>query len=225
MKLTRCANGHFYDTEKYSSCPHCQEMNSSATTGAKETDDTIPVYAKSYSGNSREEAVTEPLYNNGGNNGGTIPTWPTTPNEPSDEGKTVGFMAWKEPKKTEGASQAAAESNGIEPVVGWLVCTEGVSKGKSFNLYCGKNFIGRASEMDICLAGDATVSRMRHATIIYEPKEKVFFAQPGESKELFYLNDNVVLSNVQLKDRDVITVGKTTLVFVPFCNSDFGWGK
>ena len=24
MKLTKCVNGHFYDEEKYSSCPHCQ---------------------------------------------------------------------------------------------------------------------------------------------------------------------------------------------------------
>ena len=25
MKLQRCANGHFYDVDKYPTCPHCQE--------------------------------------------------------------------------------------------------------------------------------------------------------------------------------------------------------
>ena len=25
MKLQRCANGHFYDGDKYPTCPHCQE--------------------------------------------------------------------------------------------------------------------------------------------------------------------------------------------------------
>ena len=23
MKLTKCINGHFYDAEKFSTCPHC----------------------------------------------------------------------------------------------------------------------------------------------------------------------------------------------------------
>ena len=26
MKLRKCENGHFYDEEKYDSCPHCQNM-------------------------------------------------------------------------------------------------------------------------------------------------------------------------------------------------------
>lgn len=25
MKLQRCANGHFYDGDKYPTCPHCQD--------------------------------------------------------------------------------------------------------------------------------------------------------------------------------------------------------
>ena len=35
---------------------------------------------------------------------------------------------------------------GVEPVVGWLVCTEGEYKGESFKLKSGRNFIGRAAE-------------------------------------------------------------------------------
>ena len=116
-------------------------------------------------------------------------------------------------------------NQGTRPVVGWLVCIEGSDYGKSFNLYGGKNFIGRAAEMDVCLANDVTVSRFKHATVIYEPKQRVFFAQPGESHELFYVNGSVVLVNTELKDRDVIAIGRSTFVFVPFCDQRYGWEK
>ena len=90
---------------------------------------------------------------------------------------------------------------------------------------CMQVSVGRASDMDICLKGDDSVSRTKHAIITYEPKERKFFAQPGESHELFYVNDNVVLTSAELKDRDEISVGKTKLVFVPFCDSKYGWEK
>ena len=95
--------------------------------------------------------------------------------------------------------------------------------GKAFELKNGKNFIGRSHNMDIVLQGDANVSRERHAIVTYEPKGRIFFAQPGESRELFYVNGQVVLMNVELHDRDVLNVGNTKLMFVPFCGPDFSW--
>ena len=89
----------------------------------------------------------------------------------------------------------------------------------------GKNFIGRSPQMDIVLEGDANVSRDRHAIVTYEPKGRAFFAQPGESRELFYVNGQVVLMNVVLQHKDVISVGKTQLMFVPLCGSDFSWDE
>ena len=74
------------------------------------------------------------------------------------------------------------------------------------------------------LPGDLSISRIKHAVIIYEPRQRQFFAQPGDaSHELFYLNNQVVLSNMILKDRDVLTLGQTSLVFVPFCDERHGW--
>ena len=37
----------------------------------------------------------------------------------------------------------------MHPVVGWLVCIEGPSKGKDYRMIAEKNFIGRSPEMDI----------------------------------------------------------------------------
>ena len=48
--------------------------------------------------------------------------------------------------------------------------------------------------MDIALVGDKSVSRNKHAILVYEPKQHLYLVQPGESSELVYLNDEVVLS-------------------------------
>lgn len=110
-----------------------------------------------------------------------------------------------------------------EPTVGWLVGLNGVYQGGCFELRSGKNFIGRNPDMDIVLAADNTVSRFRHAVVLFEPHERVFIAQPGESRELFYINGKVVLSNQKLEPYDKLTIGNTKLMFFPLCSADFSW--
>ncbi|MBQ1350056.1 MAG: FHA domain-containing protein [Ruminococcus sp.] len=110
-----------------------------------------------------------------------------------------------------------------EPVVGWLVCIEGNHFGEDFKLKTGKNFIGRSSAMDVVLSGDASVSRDRHAIVVYEPKSNIFLVQPGDSKELFYVNDEVVLSAQKIKGYDVLSVGDSKLLFIPCCSDRFNW--
>ena len=56
----------------------------------------------------------------------------------------------------------------------------------------------------------------KHAIIIYEPHERTFIAQPGESSELYYLNGKVVLNNEILKSHDVLEIGSAKLLFGTF---------
>ncbi len=114
---------------------------------------------------------------------------------------------------------------GRSPVVGWLVCIKGSDYGMGFPLKAGKNFIGRSRDMDVVLAADQTVSRERHGIIIYEPHSRMFIAQPGESRELFYLNDEVVLNNEKLKAYDILAFGNSKLMLVPCCNEHFSWDE
>ncbi len=125
-----------------------------------------------------------------------------------DDGKTVSFYKSKK---------------GIDPVAGWLVCVEGEDFGASFTIKTGRNFIGRSSAMDVVLHGDNSISRERHAIVLYEPKRREFIAQAGESRELFYLNDEVVLNPVRLKQYDILTIGNTRLMFFPCCGENFSW--
>ncbi len=42
---------------------------------------------------------------------------------------------------------------GVNPVVGWLVCIEGIERGKDYKIISEKNFIGRSEEMHITILG------------------------------------------------------------------------
>lgn len=115
------------------------------------------------------------------------------------------------------------ESLGSEPVTGWLVAVEGQYYGEDFRLKNGRNQIGRSSEMDVQLTLDLTVSRRNHAIIEYNSEEKQFYAEPGESRELVYLNDELVLDTTPIKSYDILTLGKTKLMMVALCGERFTW--
>ena len=40
---------------------------------------------------------------------------------------------------------------------------------------------------------------------------------------MFYLNEEVVLNPVRLKQHDILTIGNTRLMFFPCCGEDFSW--
>jgi len=110
-----------------------------------------------------------------------------------------------------------------DPVVGWLVCIEGPDRGRDFRLHSEKNFIGRSPLMDVTIENDNTVSRERHAVIIFDPKKKSFWALPGEASGLVYLNGDMVNSPTPMKADDTLEVGQTKLVLVPFCGDRYSW--
>jgi hypothetical protein len=124
-----------------------------------------------------------------------------------DTGETVGFY----------------DEMAVKPVVGWLVSIKGSTAGKDFRLCSGRNYIGREEDMDIVLEGDNKVSRNKHAIVLFDPITQKTLCQAGESRELFYLNSNVVTGTIELKQGDVITIGDTKLMFVPFCGNLHTW--
>ena len=125
-----------------------------------------------------------------------------------DDGKTVGIMK----KKT-----------GIDPVVGWLVCWEGPSRGQDYRIKSERNFIGRDRSMDIVITGDDGISRENHAIISFNPKNNRFRLIPGDGHGLVYLNDEEVYMPIELERGDIIELGETRLVFIPFCEGDISW--
>lgn len=206
MTLVKCPNGHYYDSSRFgNNCPHCG-MSGAASIGADQT--TVPLNIPDAP--QPANAVTEPLTVSQ-----PVVSQPANVTVPivSDDDRTLPVTA----DMLDGMVEKPA------PVVGWLVCTDGVNKGTDYRLHQGRNFIGRSPEMDVCILGDNTVSRSSHAIVVYDPRSNVYLAQPGSSKELFYVNDKLVLNPVELKTMDLLNIGDTKLMFVPLCGELFHW--
>lgn len=246
MVLIRCNNGHYYDSSKFSTCPYCNvTQESSNVTVPFENPQRGPKMVQCAKGHYYDSSATScPFCSNEAQAADvTVPLGQNIPIEahepavqmPAAPVQDCASHQWRPPESAAplNTQNMPEDDNrtvsyysriiGSEPVVGWLVCIKGEYFGECFKLKSGRNFIGRSPEMDIQLSMDFAVSRQKHAVIIYEPKARIFIAQPGESRELFYLNDEVVLSNATLKQSDVIMIGETKLMFIPLCGKQFSW--
>ncbi len=325
MNVVRCINGHFFDGEAYSACPHCGEaaMTYEAVVAEKEekkgfwnrirkdkivkepTDIPIPPAdpnVETWDGNTptgvlgdekTEETPTMPA-----NNGGTLNFWgeifqpesetsaaedvaqdadvqtdavdedpaypdwlirpevteaelevkheepePEEPEEEprqeenaesalrkaikdasaNDEGKTMSYFSAVDSSASAPAPAQSKSRPASEPVVGWLVCISGNHFGESFSIFTGQNSVGRSEENRIVVANDKKISRNKHALIVYEPKKRNFYLQPGDSTGLTYLNDDYIMESHKLAARDIIELGDSKFMFVPLCGETFSW--
>lgn len=128
----------------------------------------------------------------------------------ADDGKTLGFFR----------SNAQTLN---EPVVGWLVCVKGKHFGECFELKSGRNSVGRNDDNKIVIRDDFSVSGSKHLWIVYEPKKREFFAQPGESSGLSYLNGDNIMVPQKMQAYDRLEFGTGLYVLVPLCNERFSW--
>lgn len=111
---------------------------------------------------------------------------------------------------------------GEDPIVGWLVCVEGRERGRDFRLHAGRNMIGRALTMDISLVDDERISRENHCSIVFEPKKAMFMILKGEGDGLI-VNDDRVSESQMLSADDVIQIGSSKFIFIPFCKEGRIW--
>lgn len=138
-------------------------------------------------------------------------------------GKLVGTREDEVPQVDADAVEDSLLYVPIMPVCGWLACIDGPRKGQSFILHHGKNFVGRADDMDVQILGDLDIARRNHAIIAYDPKNRQFMLVPGESEGLVYLNSQSIFQATRLTDMSLIQLGQTTLVFRPLCGDNFAW--
>ncbi|MEM1371501.1 MAG: FHA domain-containing protein [Pseudomonadota bacterium] len=114
-----------------------------------------------------------------------------------------------------------------DPVVGWLVIVGGPGIGCYRPIFEGNNAIGRAPSQRIALDfGDDSISSEEQAFIRYDSTDRSFLFVPNLAKtNVVSLNEKRPTSAVELRQMDVIVIGRTQLVFVPFCGGDFDWSE
>lgn len=206
MAYIECGNGHLYDPSLNASCPYCSG-NSVRIDFAAESSEigrTAPV-----SGGYGTAPVSEV--------GSTVAPSSYSARKVAAENKAV---------KDDDAGKTVAvfkKKMNLEPVVGWIVCVQGPEKGKDFRILAKNNTIGRDEKMDICIKGDTTVSRENHARLAYDAKHNAFHLIPADGANTVYLNDEPVYVPAKLNDHDMIEIGESKFLFVPFCDSRFVW--
>ncbi len=203
MEMRKCMKGHYYDASVHASCPYCNQGENVGVTVAmvspvaagEEDSKTLPL---GYQAAPAPAPVSRPL----------APA--PTVDEDEDDGRTIAIIH---------------KDMGIDPVVGWLVAVNGKEKGRDYRIHTDNNFIGRSDRMDICLRGDETVSRENHAIVSYDDAEKDYYFSPGDGRSIVRVNGKAIFQTVTLNAYDKLTIGKTELIFIPLCGSNFEWGN
>lgn len=196
--ITKCQNGHWFDSSVDSSCPHCRQEGErlGIRLDDLEEDDHTVSFA--------ELDLPQGIEN--------LPQFVSQESAAADieeEDKTISFSLTAFPTLQ-------------QPVTGWLVCVDKAGVGKDYRLHAGKNFVGRSDAMDVVLADDKMIARERHAAIIYDPKGNEFYVY-SENGNTVYVNGNTINRPVRLKEGDSIVIGETKLVFIPFCKEGRTW--
>ena len=229
----RCKNGHYYD-ESLGKCPYCLEAGtidipySDSANGKGNTKlADIPNENKSYSKNQKSNQ--KDINNNIKKEENIMPK-DTKAEKTETSAQTVLVMPTKKKEQSDNMQKQeidrkedAASSLGAVNLAGWLVVISDNNKGRSYNITFGFNTLGRAESNHIVLGFDNSISREKHASIIYDYTNNRFFIKHEDGKYLTYLNDDVILETKELKPYDIITIGNTKLLFVPLCGENFKW--
>lgn len=210
MAMQQCPNGHLYDDTKNSSCPYCSGGNS--------VNVTVPLSDPQPMGGANAFPQTMPIDNFGGQ--GYVAPQPqvSSPDAQAEipmtmpVGEQFGVTTYK-----------FENENGIQEVRGWLVCLEGAKRGEDFAVRGERSTIGRGSSNNIKLDFDSSISKGANAIISYDMKKNKFYIHFGESKNNIYVNEELLMTPIELKDYDIIEIGNTKMLFRTLCNDEFNW--
>lgn len=197
----RCPAGlHQFDADRYSVCPYCNSQQVTGGGGGSNSEVATRVLDRANKSATSDDQTTRPM------------------DQPPAHGARRGGGE---------VTQVLRTSVGRKPVTGWLVVVEGPGKGAGLPVHHGVNSIGRDSGQGVCMdfsgEHDAEIARDGQARLTYDAKNNRFYLQHGDGTNLTYLNDEPVLELKTIKAYDRISMGKTELVFVPFCNDLFQW--
>lgn len=228
MEIKICSKGHRYDPSVSSTCPQCAAESSA---GFFQNDMETTFFNEAKPGGAVQDfGATEPVGPQSGMQG--FGGGETLPVENSGGFTSGDFFSGEtaagngvEDYESPTAPVIINDVAGFTPVVGWLVCVDGPAKGTDYRIRTGYNYIGRADHMDICIKGDQVIGRERHAMIAYDFEERVFFFGPADGKSIVRLNGKMVMVPSELHAYDILKIGSTKLMFVPFCGEKFNWDE
>lgn len=191
MATKKCINGHLYDPAIYGDkCPFCPSGVSKTRTINQEEMGTMVI---------------------GDNVSSDEPTATVSIDETeTSSGPTII-------RHLDSSKTGATDIDDNRKLVGLLVSYSASSAGEVYKVYEGRTTIGRSASCDISFPKDSHMSA-KHLLIQYVEAKGSFRAQEydkGSANGSFVNGQVYVLGDVvELKDRDVIVIGGTKLMFL-----------
>lgn len=210
-----CPNGHIYDSSIYGDeCPLCPKGSNDIPAGSNTGgDDAYPHLL-----NEPASAGTRINPPAGGAAPAAGPAFGMPPADAAGDTRLrhgaaaagvtappVGGRTTIRPPK--GTSQQKGRK-----LVGFLVSYNRNPLGKSYEIYEGKNFVGRDRSCDICIPDDGQISG-RHMSILYRNVDNKFKYRDEQSSNGTFVNKELS-DEGELQNFDIIRLGGTVFIFI-----------
>ena len=214
MAKKTCPNGHIYDPNIYGDqCPICPPaMSSPAGSGP----------ATHIGGGGGFSAPAAPA----GMHTHVAPAapggfaMPGIPGGNDVSGGTAVRPKDAEPQGAVGGGRTVIRHAGAAPgakapsrrLVGFLISYNRDPNGRAYNIYEGRNFIGRDASCDISVPDDGQMSG-RHFSILYRNVDDKFKFRDEQSSNGTFVNKEL-LDDGELSNYDIIRAGSTLFIFM-----------
>lgn len=211
-----CPNGHIYDSSIYGDeCPLCPKGDNETLYVAQGgNNEGIPQFGQEPMASVGGTRVSAPsnMEAQGGLTGGSPvfggadATGETMIKSHSghSHGPVGGGTVIRPPK-------GGVSANGRK-LVGFLVTYNRNPLGKSYNIYEGKNYIGRDRSCDISVPEDNQMSG-RHMSILYRNVDNKFKFRDEQSSNGTFVNKELT-DEGELQNYDIIRLGGTVFIFI-----------
>ena len=219
MPKKQCPNGHVYDPSIYGDqCPLCPPPG---TSGAAANSTAVNGPA-THLGNSAASAAPNA---DGHTHVATPKSAPIPSSHPDVSGETQFRPQSAEPRggagghtviRRAGQSGPAPKAESARVLVGFLVTYNRTPEGRAYNIYEGRNYIGRDNSCDIAVPGDNQMSG-RHLSILFRNVDRKFKFRDEQSSNGTFINGEL-LDDGELNNYDIIRAGSTIFIFIAIPN-------
>lgn len=221
MAKQTCPNGHIYDPNIYGNqCPLCPAATSTA--GSPHPPTQIGTAA---SMPPQPPMGGAPQAGGMHTHIGTAPTPPVMPIASAMPMNDTSGATMLRPQGTEPAPNGSrtvirrapgqptsGQAAVSRKLVGFLVTYNRDANGKAYNIYEGRNFIGRDSSCDISIPDDDQMSG-RHLSILYRNVDDKFKLRDEQSSNGTFVNKELMDAG-ELQNYDIIRAGSTLFIFM-----------
>lgn len=220
-----CPNGHIYDSSIYGDdCPLCPKGDNETQYVAQPGSGMSP-YSQMPSESAGGTHVTSPAGDSNQPFGGAAPMsgGPAVYGSNDAIGETKIHQQNYQQNNQQTQQRPVGGGTVIRPpkgtastqgrkLVGFLVTYNRNPLGKSYNIYEGKNYIGRDRSCDISVPEDNQMSS-RHMSILYRNVDNKFKYRDEQSSNGTFVNKELS-DEGELQNYDIIRLGGTVFIFI-----------